>query len=200
MIIAGDGLPLPQLNIIIWCVPSDLWTVRANRCLRAPPPVPAFQEKTLQSLPNRCAVNQRVWRAKRRPFLGGGKRSKLLFMLKKKEFKTILIRRKIYFKDECGPLINYATNTFPLEVPRSPFAWIDAALSFFNGWKNPLKKELCIGGGWAGVNYSAVISALRCAAGGTVYRTVSSVLLKTGFWDSLGKAFGQDKNAKMSIQ
>lgn len=150
-----------------------------------------------------CSESESVT-SKAASFLGGKKKREASYYLclKKKEFKTILIRRKIYFKDECGPLINYATNTFPLEVPRSPFAWIDAALSFFNGWKNPLKKELCIGGGWAGVNYSAVISALRCAAGGTVYRTVSSVCseLKTGFWDSLGKAFGQDKNAKMSIQ
>lgn len=49
--------------------------------------------------------------------------------------------------------------------------------------KNPLKKKLCIGGGWAGVNYSGVISALRCAAGGTIYGTVSSICseLKTIF-------------------
>lgn len=133
MIIAGHGVLLLQLNIIISGVLSDLWTVVANCCS------PSYTR------------------------------------LKKMWFLMIFIRRKIYFQDECGPLIHYVTNTLPLEVPLPRFAWNGAAFSFFNGWKNPLKKKLCISDGWAGVNYSTVISALRCSAAGAIHRTITSI-------------------------
>lgn len=111
-----------------------------------------FQEKPYKA----CPINVPQIRecARQVSVLFHKKTSSKLFLIGKKMwFWVISIRRKIYFQDECGPLINYATNMFPLEVPWPLFAWNDAALSFFNGWKNPLKKKLCISEGWAGVNY-----------------------------------------------
>lgn len=187
--IAGDGVLSSQLNITIWSVLSDLWTVRANCC---PSPLPSavptchLSRETLQSMPNKSAWNQRVLSKKMFFWVKMKKVAAHYHLQKNVFFQWFWSGEKIYFQDECVLLINYATNIFPLEVPRPIFAWNNAAFSFFNG----MDERICWKRSYAsakGELFSLFMSVLRCSAGGAIYRTVSSICseLETEFEDSL---------------